>query len=691
MRYILIVFLLTSCSADFDYPNPKKERSNYNLHGTTVIDPYKYMEDFESPYVVEWSDQQNALVESYLAGSEIENIQKILTEAYSSEYYSLAYFNPESEYYFYNSGAEEHHLYMKKGEEDKVILDPNKWSDDQTLNLDKVSISPNKKYLAYSVTDGGVDWRTIKILNLETNEKLDLEITEVKFSDIAWKDDSSGFYYNKYPKPLPENRLSQQSYDAAIYFADIRTGEEKLFYGEINPEQNYTVSFIGEDKKILIKVITGSEEENFYLFGDSLETLEPITPINQASFNYVHADDDGLFFITNLEADNYRLVKILFADFQMVEVVSEDNFALKGVSFVNDYLIADYIDHADMRSAIVFFNHSGEQLDVTLPESLSGTIGGFQGVGDDAIMFSVTSYTQPVQYFSFDFTNNSLELLWEEAIPGFNPNDYTEVSTNYESKDGTMVPITYSYKSSTKLNKDTPIFLYAYGGYNISIRPSFTPKYVAWLEMGGVLAVANIRGGGEFGKAWHNAGRLGTKQNVFDDFLYASKFLESNAIGNRKSTVISGRSNGGLLVGATLIQNPNYFGAALPAVGVMDMIRFTEFTEGWGWRGDYGYPILNQEDFHRNIEISPYHQTKIGVCYSPTLTTTARRDDRVVPSHSYKFTARQQEYQGCNNPVMLYDALRAGHGSGNGVAMPKWKRIKLFSVEQSFALKNIKQ
>ena len=249
MRYILIVFLLTSCSADFDYPNPKKERSNYNLHGTTVIDPYKYMEDFESPYVVEWSDQQNALVESYLAESEIENIQKILSEAYSSEYYSLAYFNPESEYYFYNSGAEEHHLYMKKGEEDKVILDPNKWSDDQTLNLDKVSISPNKRYLAYSVTDGGVDWRTIKILNLETNEKLDLEITEVKFSDIAWKDDSSGFYYNKYPKPLPENRLSQQSYDAAIYFADIRTGEERLFYGQINPEQNYPYLLLVKIKK----------------------------------------------------------------------------------------------------------------------------------------------------------------------------------------------------------------------------------------------------------------------------------------------------------------------------------------------------------------------------------------------------------------------------------------------------------
>ena len=691
MRYLLIVFLLTSCASDFDYPNAKKEESNYGLHGSTVIDPYKYMEDFESSYVVAWSDQQNSLVESYLADSEINNIQKILTKAYSSEYYSLSYFNPDTDYYFYNSGAEEHHLYMKKSEEDQVILDPNKWSDDQTLNLDKVSLSPNKKYLAYSVTDGGVDWRTIKIMDLETNDKLDFEITEVKFSDITWKEDSSGFYYNKYPKPLPENRLRQQSYDAAIYFADIKTGEEKLFYGQVNQEQNYTVSFIGEDKKILIKVITGSEEENFYLFGNNIEALEPITPINLASFNYVHADDEGLFFITNLDADNYRLVKVLFANFEIVEVISESDFALKAVSFVSDYLIADYIDHADMRSKIVFFDQSGKELDITLPESISGTIGGFQSIADDSIMFSVTSYTQPVRYYSFNYTDNSFELLWEEVIPGFNPNEFSEVSTHYESKDGTMIPITYSYKTSTKLHKDTPIFLYAYGGYNISIRPSFTPKYVAWLELGGVLAVANIRGGGEFGKAWHNAGRLNTKQNTFDDFLYASKFLEDNAIGNRKSTVISGRSNGGLLVGATLIQNPNYFGAALPAVGVMDMIRFTEFTEGWGWRGDYGYPIINQEDFDRNIKISPYHQTKPGVCYSPTLTTTARRDDRVVPSHSYKFTARQQEYQACNNPVMLYDVVRAGHGSGNGVAMPKWKRIMLFSVEQSFALKNIKQ
>ena len=252
-----------------------------------------------------------------------------------------------------------------------------------------------------------------------------------------------------------------------------------------------------------------------------------------------------------------------------------------------------------------------------------------------------------------------------------------------------MVPLTYFHRKDLEINTETPIFLYGYGGYNISIRPSFSRKYVGWLELGGVVAIANLRGGGELGKKWHNAGRLKEKQNVFDDFLYASKYLEANDIGNRKSTVISGRSNGGLLVGTSLVQNPNYFGATLPAVGVLDMLRFTEFTEGWGWRGDYGSPLINKEDFDFNFDISPYHQLQEGVCYSPTLITTGRRDDRVVPSHSYKFTARIQEFQGCNNPVMLIDTVRAGHGSGGGAAMPKWKRIELFTSEQAFALKHV--
>ena len=523
---------------------------------------------------------------------------------------------------------------------------------------------------------------------MESGQNLDHKVTEVKFSDITWKSDSSGFFYNKYPKPEDRLRLSQQSYDAAIYFFNIESGQEKLFYGEVNSEENYTVSFIGDDENILIKVITGSEEENFYLFGEDIDSLEVVTPMNEASFSYVSSDDEGLFFITNYQAPKYRLVKVLFDDFSMTEVIPESNLALKGASFVNDMIIADYIDN-NMHSKIVFLTEQGETLDLAIPEEINGTQSGFQSIDEKTIMFSSSSFTQPDRYYNFNTETAEAVKVWEEEIPGFDPSDYQEVSAYYPSKDGTMVPITYSFKKSAKLNSNTPVFLYGYGGYNISIRPSFTPKYVAWLEMGGVLAVANLRGGGELGKAWHNAGRLDTKQNVFDDFLYASKFLEEQNIGNRKSTVISGRSNGGLLVGTTLIQNPNYFGATLPAVGVLDMLRFTEFTEGWGWRGDYGSPLENLDDFARNLQISPYHQLKIGECYSPTLTTTARRDDRVVPSHSYKFTARIQEYQGCNNPVMLYDTPRAGHGSGNGVAMPKWKRIELFSIEQSFALKNI--
>ena len=688
IRFLILIFLISSCSSEFNYPESEKKRGSYNVAGTTIYDPYIYMEDFQSTEVVDWSNKQNEFTKNYLADSSIQEIQSILREAYSSEYFSISYFNPKSDFYFYNSGQSEHNLYLQKGDQDKLILDPNTWANDQTLNLDKTALSPNKKYLAYSVTDGGVDWRTIKILDMESGQKLDVEVTEVKFSDITWKSDSSGFYYNKYPKPADNVRLSQQSYDAAIYFFNLTTGKEQLFYGEVNPEENYTVSFIGDKERVLIKVITGSEEENFYLFGDSVDQLEVITPMNIASFNFVDSDEDGLYFLTNFEAPKYRLVKVLFNDFSMQEVISESDLALKGVSLVSDYLIADYIG-LNMHSKIVFFTKTGETANIELPDAINGTVGSFQSIGENQLLFSATSFTQPTRYFNFNFETGGVKKVWEEQIPGFDPNEYVEINAYYPSKDGTMVPITYSFKENTKITTDTPIFLYGYGGYNISIRPSFTPKYVAWLEMGGVLAVANLRGGGELGKDWHNAGRLDTKQNVFDDFLYASKFLEEQGIGNRKSTVISGRSNGGLLVGTTLIQNPNYFGATLPAVGVLDMLRFTEFTEGWGWRGDYGSPLQNEVDFKRNLKISPYHQLKIGECYSPTLTTTARRDDRVVPSHSYKFTARIQEYQGCENPVLLYDTPRAGHGSGNGVAMPKWKRIELFSIEQSFALKNI--
>ncbi len=687
-RYLALALVLIGCSSDFEYPASEKKRGSYNVGGTTIYDPYIYMEDFQAEEVVNWSEKQNALTIDYLKDSSFEEIKSVLKDAYRSEYFSASYFNPNSDFYFYNSGQDEHHLYIKKGDTNKVILDPNTWSNDQTLNLDKTSLSPDKKYLAYSITDGGVDWRTIKILDMESGLNLDHKVTEVKFSDITWKSDSSGFFYNKYPKPEDRLRLSQQSYDAAIYFFNIETGQEELFYGEVNSEENYTVSFIGDDENVLIKVITGSEEENFYLFGENVDALEVVTPMNEASFSYVSSDAEGLFFITNYQAPKYRLVKVLFDDFSMTEVIPESNLALKGASFVNDMIIADYID-TNMHSKIVFLTEQGKALDLTIPQEITGTQSGFQSIDEKTIMFSSSSFTQPDRYYNFNTETAEAVKVWEEEIPGFDPSDYQEVSAYYPSKDGTMIPITYSFKKSAKLNSNTPVFLYGYGGYNISIRPSFTPKYVAWLEMGGVLAVANLRGGGELGKAWHNAGRLDTKQNVFDDFLYASKFLEEQNIGNRKSTVISGRSNGGLLVGTTLIQNPNYFGATLPAVGVLDMLRFTEFTEGWGWRGDYGSPLENLDDFARNLQISPYHQLKIGECYSPTLTTTARRDDRVVPSHSYKFTARIQEYQGCDNPVMLYDTPRAGHGSGNGVAMPKWKRIELFSIEQSFALKNI--
>ena len=683
--YLAIPLLILGCSdTNFNYPASEKKPLSYDAHGETINDPYLYMEDCQNLEVIEWSDEQNAFTNNYLDGPEYDELYKQISEAYSSEYYSMDYFDEESDYYYYNSGSNQHNQYIKK-DGNQVILNPDEWSKDQTLNLANVSLSPDEKYLAYSVSDGGVDWRTIYLINLQTMEKLEAAVTEVKFSSIDWDQDSKGFYYNKYPKPEEKNRLCEPSLNAAIYYFDINSGENSLFYGEVNPEENYSLSFVGDDDIPLIRVINGSEEENHYIIKRN-ESWELATPKNIASFDYQDSDEEGLFFLTNYQAPNYRLVKILFSG-EILEVIPEKKLALKSVSFLDDFIIANSID-IDMNSLIEFYSMEGDILDYKIPNEISGTLGSFS-MHDEKLRFSVSSFIEPTRYIDLDLESLDITVIWQDKVTNFNPSEYKKTFTYYESKDGTLVPLTYFHRKDVELNSQTPVFLYGYGGYNISIRPSFSRKYVGWLELGGVVAIANLRGGGELGKKWHNAGRLKEKQNVFDDFLYASKYLEAEGVGNRKSTVISGRSNGGLLVGTSLVQNPNYFGATLPAVGVLDMLRFTEFTEGWGWRGDYGSPLLSKEDFDFNFGISPYHQLENGECYSPTLVTTGRRDDRVVPSHSYKFVARIQEYQNCNNPVMLLDTVRAGHGSGGGAAMPKWKRIELFSSEQAFALKHV--
>ena len=683
--YLIIPLILFGCNvSNIDYPVTKKQALSYEAHGETIEDPYLYMEQCQDKEVIEWSDQQNAFTNKYLMNSKFGEIFKEISEAYSSEYFSMSYFDEESNYFYYNSGSNQHNQYIRKSD-NEVILNPDSWSDDQTLNLANVSLSPDERFLAYSISDGGVDWRTIIIKDLQTKKDLTTQVDEVKFSSITWDQDSKGFYFNKYPKPAEQNRLCEQSLNAAIYYFDLETEEETLFYGEINPEENYSLSFVGENNIPLIRVINGSEEENHYVIRIN-NSWELATPKNVASFDYQSDDEEGLFFITTYQAPNSRLVKILFSG-EIVEIVAETEYALKSVSILEDFIVTNSVNK-DMNSLIKFYSLDGEELSYSIPPEISGTLSSFS-MYKDKLRFSASNFIQPQRYIDLDLETKEFLIFWEDKVSNFDPSSYTKTFTYYESKDGTKVPLTYFHKKDLEINNNTPVFLYGYGGYNISIRPTFSRKYVGWLELGGVVAIANIRGGGELGKSWHNAGRLMKKQNVFDDFLYASKYLESKGIGNRKSTAISGRSNGGLLVGTTLVQNPNYFGATLPAVGVLDMLRFTEFTEGWGWRGDYGSPLLNDLDFDFNIGISPYHQLKKGECYSPTLVTTARRDDRVVPSHSYKFVARAQEYQGCDNPVMLLDTLRAGHGSGGGAAMPKWKRIELFSSEHAFALMHI--
>ena len=337
--YLVIPLLILGCSdTSLNYPVSEKKPLSYDAHGETINDPYLYMEDCQNLEVIAWADKQNEFTNNFLTGPEYDELYKEIKEAYSSEYYSMSFFDEESDYYYYNSGDNQHNQYIKKGG-NKVILDPDTWSKDQTLNLASVSMSPDENFLAYAVSDGGVDWRTIYVINLETMEELDVPVTEVKFSSIDWSQDSQGFYYNKYPKPAEKNRLCEPSLDAAIYYFDIASGENTLFYGEKNPEENYSLSFIGEENIPLIRVINGSEEENHYIIKKN-DVWELATPKNVASFDYQDNDAEGLFFLTNFEAPNYRLVKILFTG-EIIEIVPEKELALKGVSVLEDFIITN--------------------------------------------------------------------------------------------------------------------------------------------------------------------------------------------------------------------------------------------------------------------------------------------------------------------------------------------------------------
>jgi prolyl oligopeptidase len=703
MRNIIvygIFFVLLSCSSGdkensnlLEYPSTKTIPFVETIHGTEISDPYRWLEDFTSDEAKIWVDQQNAFTKKFIIESPAKNsIREDLSKIWVSDSISTPFKRKDKTFYYFNDGNWQQSKLMMKACEDcdeEVLIDPNLFSKDGTVSLGNISISPNAKFIAYSISDGGSDWRSWKVMEIDSKKQLDDNISWSKFSGAVWENDNSGFYYQKYDEPRGE-ALLEVNEAPQLYFHVLGTKqtEDKLIYENPDkPRWGYGINVVKDSSYKILSISEGTDERNrVYIKLDSKSDFIPIIDELKGAYSFISANENILWFYTTDNAPNGKVVKLEINEDESMEwsdVIKEDTKSIRSVNVINNSFAIVYLE--DTLSSVNFYDLDG-QFSNKLSGDFKGSIGGFGGsIEDTETYFSFTNFTTPSQIYKFDLAQNASELFWEEKLPDFNSNDYKSELRFFKSKDGTKIPLHVSFKKDTELNSKTPILLYGYGGFNISILPRFSKSYLAWMNQGGVVAVANLRGGGEYGEAWHADGMLFNKQNVFDDFAYAAKYLHKSQIGSPSSTAIQGGSNGGLLVAATMLQNPSLFAAAIPQVGVLDMLRFNKFTIGWAWESDYGSPE-KRDEFYNLLAYSPYHNIENGECYPPTLITTSERDDRVVPSHSYKFAARLQASQGCNDPILIRIEGRAGHGAGT----PKSKRIEQISDVYGFALASMK-
>ena len=688
------LLILISCSnnnentTELRYPESKKIDFTENLHGYEISDSYRWLEDFTSDESIDWIERQNNFTKQFIKKNKYKKgLENYLNEIWESESISIPYKVKEKTFYYFNDGSFQQSKLMIKDCDScdaRVLIDPNQFSDDGTISLGGTSISNDASHIAYSISDGGSDWRTWKIMNIETGEVLKDELNWAKFSGASWENDDSGFYYRKYDEPDGE-LLKELNESPKLMFHKIGTNqsEDKLIYeNPQNPRWGFGITVIKDSDMKLLSISEGTDDRNkVYLKINENSDFIPIIDELIGTYSFIDSKDNLLWFYTTESAPNGKIVNLEIKNGSFVwnEVIAESENAIRSVNIINNSFVINYLE--DTFSQISIFDLSGEFVSkLSLPKK--GTVSGFGGdIDDKESYFSITNYITPREIYQIDLTDNSFKLFWNEELDGYNSEDYVSSLQFYSSKDGTKIPIHISHKKDLVIDENTPLLIYGYGGFNISILPNFSKSQTAWKNQNGVFAVANLRGGSEYGDAWHEAGMLLNKQNVFDDFAYAAKFLHSKKIGSPETTAIDGRSNGGLLVAATMLQNPDLFKVAIPQVGVLDMLRFNKFTIGWAWESDYG-SSEKKDEFENLLAYSPLHNIKSDVCYPTTLITTASRDDRVVPSHSFKFAAKLQEYQSCNNPILIRVENRAGHGAGT----PKDKRINQISEIYGYAL-----
>lgn len=673
----LPLLVMTACQTQpkLSYPETAREDVTDNYFGTEVPEPYRWLENDTSAATGEWVIAQNELTYSYLDNIKFRPaLKERLTKIYDYPKYGSPFKKNDKYYFFKNDGLQNQSVLYSQASldaEPEVLLDPNKLSDDGTVALSQIAFSNNGKYLAYSIARSGSDWNEIYIMDLATKTLLKDVIKWVKFSGIAWQAD--GFYYSAYDAPVAGKEFSNKNEYHKIYFhkvGEAQTADKLIFENKKFPLRNCGAA-VTDDEKYLVISETESTSGNSLHIKDLSKPNAPLVTLEagfENDYGVVDHVNGKLYVLTNWKASNQQLMEVdpaKPARENWKTILPETENVLEGVSILGGKIVAEYLQ--DASNHVYTYDFTGKKLaEVELPAI--GTVGGFSGDKDDnEAFYTFTSFTFPPTIYRYDVAQNKSEVFRKTEV-NFNPEDYVSEQQFYTSKDGTKVPMFITYKKGLKKNGKNPTMLYGYGGFNISLNPSFSVARIPFLEQGGIYVVANIRGGGEYGEKWHKAGTKMQKQNVFDDFIGAAEYLIAQKYTSPEKLAINGGSNGGLLIGACMTQRPDLFAVAIPEVGVLDMLRYQKFTIGWAWATDYGTSEESKEMFEYLKAYSPLHNVKEGVKYPATMVMTGDHDDRVVPAHSFKFAATLQHANTGNYPSLIRIDTKAGHGAGKPVA-----------------------
>ncbi|HSU84116.1 MAG TPA: prolyl oligopeptidase family serine peptidase [Thermoanaerobaculia bacterium] len=672
------------------YPESPRVEQVDEYHGVKVADPYRWLEDLDSQQTRDWVAAQNRLTSAYLAAiPEREPIRKRLTELWNYERYTVPIQHGGRYFFTRNDGLQNQNVLYRvdtPGGEPKLVLDPNTLSQDGTIAMTGWSVSEDGKRLAYGLSSGGSDWQEWRVRDVETGRDLPDVLKWVKFSLAAWTHDNKGFFYSRYDEPREGRPLEEANFYQKLYYHRIGTPQsaDELVYQRPDSKEMGFIAAVTEDGRyLIIQAWKGTETENGVFYKDLQQPGSKVVELLDrfdAAYGFIGNDGPVFWVQTDLGAPRGRMMAVDLRDparEKWRELIPQGTETLQGVTCLNDTFVALYLK--DAHSQVRQFDLTGKPLrEVALPGL--GSAEGFTGRRRDReTFFSFSSFTAPGTIYRYDLETGKATVFRRPDIKGFDPGQYETKQVFFPSKDGTRIPMFLTYKKGLKLDGSNPTYLYGYGGFNVSVVPAFSTAHLVWMERGGVYAVANLRGGGEYGEDWHQAGMKLKKQNVFDDFIAASEWLVANGYTSRRKLAIAGYSNGGLLTAACMVQRPDLYGAVIVGVGVLDMLRFNKFTIGWGWTSDYGSPE-NLEEFKALYAYSPYHNLKPGTAYPPTLITTADHDDRVVPAHSFKFAAAIQRDNAGPHPTLIRIETRAGHGGGKPVS----KRIDEAADELSF-------